>query len=117
MFKAIVKKTLPILTIPEPLKSTQKILMKTLSGGRSPRDTANNYKQILQKLQTANIKISAAKTKVFLKSIDVLGWKWNQGGFLSPSPHRVNALKNTKPDDIKTIKDMRSWMGLYKTLL
>ena len=86
-------------------------------GGRSPRDTADNYKQILQKLQTANIKISAAKTKVFLKSIDVLGWKWNQGGFLSPSPHRVNALKNTKPDDIKTIKDMRSWMGLYKTLL
>lgn len=86
-------------------------------GAPTPREAADNYRQVLQKLQAANIKISAAKTKVFLKSIDVLGWKWKQGGFLSPSPHRVFAIKNTKSEDIKTIKDMRSWLGLYKTLL
>ena len=80
-------------------------------GGRDPKETADNYNQVLKKLQVANIKISASKTKVFLKSIDVLGWVWKQGGYLSPSPHRVNALKNTKQQDIINVKDMRSWLG------
>ena len=86
-------------------------------GGRTPMETAENYKEILKKFQAANIKISPSKTKVFLRSVDVLGWKWQQGGFLAPSPHRVNALRNTKHEDIKTVKDLRSWLGLYKTLL
>ena len=86
-------------------------------GGSTERETADNYKRVLQKLQSANIKISAGKTKIFLKSVDILGWKWSQGGFLSPSPHRVNALRNTKYTDIKTVKDLRSYLGLFKTLL
>ena len=86
-------------------------------GGRDQKETANNYKEVLQKFQAANIKISASKTKVFLKSVDILGWVWQQGGFLSPSPHRVNALKNTKYTDINNVKDLRSYLGLYKTLL
>ena len=86
-------------------------------GGRDPKETADNYLEVLKKFQAANIKISPGKTKVFLKSVDILGWKWKQGGFLSPSPHRVNALKNTKYEDIKTVKDLRSYLGLYKTLL
>ena len=86
-------------------------------GGATERETADNYKRVLQKLQSANIKISAGKTKIFLKSVDILGWKWSQGGFLSPSPHRVNALRNTKFTDIKTVKDLRSYLGLFKTLL
>ena len=86
-------------------------------GGKSPEDTVNNYEHILQKFQAANTKISAGKTKVFLTSVDVLGWQWKQGGFLSPSPHRVNALQNAKYEDIKTVKDLRSYLGLYKTLL
>ena len=32
------------------------------------------------------------------------------------SPHRKNSLINTKEEDIKTVKDMRSFIGLYKTL-
>ena len=86
-------------------------------GGRNEKETADNYKDILQKFQAANIKISASKTKIFLKSVDILGWKWSQGGYLSPSPHRVNALRNTKYTDIKNVKDLRSYLGLYKTLL
>ena len=86
-------------------------------GGADAKEAANNYKKVLQKLQAANLKISPSKTKVFLKSVDVLGWVWQQGGYLSPSPHRVNAIKNTKQTDINTIKDLRSWLGLYKTLL
>ena len=86
-------------------------------GGGTQRETVNNYRDVLQKFQAANIKISASKTKVFLKSVDILGWIWKQGGYLSPSPHRVNALKNTKYTDINNVKDMRSYIGLYKTLL
>ena len=86
-------------------------------GGNTPQETVDNYERVLQKLQAANIKVSAGKTKVFLNSIDVLGWKWQTGSFLSPSPHRVNALQNSKFEDIKTVKNLRSWLGLYKTLL
>lgn len=86
-------------------------------GGVDPQQTADNYKTVLAKLQAANIKISPAKTKVFLKSVDVLGWVWQQGGFLSPSPHKVNAIKNTKQSDLVSVKDLRSWLGLYKTML
>ena len=86
-------------------------------GGTDQMETINNYKEVLQKFQAANIKISAGKTKVFLKSVDILGWVWKQGGFIEPSPHRVNALKNTKHTDINNVKDLRSYLGLYKTLL
>lgn len=86
-------------------------------GGQTPFETATNYAKVLEKLHAANLKISASKTKLFLAEVDVLGWHWKQGGFLAPSPHRTNALKNTKTEDIKNVKDMRSWLGLYKTLL
>ena len=32
------------------------------------------------------------------------------------SPHRRSSLLNTKEEDIKTVQDMRSFIGLYKTL-
>ena len=86
-------------------------------GGETPGQTAKNYNTILSKLSKANLKISPSKTNIFLPSVDILGWVWKQGGFLEPSPHRKIALKNTKPEDIKVVKDMRSWLGLYKTLI
>ena len=86
-------------------------------GGASPLETANNYDLVLSKLHAANLKISPNKTKIFLESVDVLGWVWKSGGFLSPSPHRINSLKNITYADIKCIKDLRSWIGLYKTMM
>ena len=86
-------------------------------GGATQNETANNYARVLNKLNDANLKLSAAKTNIFLKSVTILGWDWHQGGFLTASPHRTNALQNTKSDEIKTVKDMRSWLGLYKILL
>ena len=38
------------------------------------------------------------------------------GGRLTASPHRKPALTNTKANDIQTVQDMRSWVGLFKTL-
>ena len=35
---------------------------------------------------------------------------------MSANPHRTLALTNTKVKDIKKVRDMRSWFGLFKTL-
>ena len=86
-------------------------------GGATPMETAKNYEQVIAKLNAANLKISADKTKIFLDSVDILGWVWKKGGFVSPSPHRINSLKNTVHTDITCVKDLRSWLGLYKTLM
>ena len=66
---------------------------------------------------SANPKIAGGKTHIFPQSADILGWVWKAGGCLLPSPHRQLALKNTKQEDIIYIKDLLSWVGLYKTLL
>ena len=81
-------------------------------GGQTQEEAAINYIRILHKLALANLKASAPKTFIFPEQADVLGWVWKQGGKLEPSPHRRNALANTKVDDIKKVKDMRSWLGL-----
>ena len=93
-----------------------KIVDDIYIGGQSQKETALNYIRILQKFHNANLKITAEKTSVFPEAVDVLGWVWKQGGKLEPSPHRKLALENTKIEDIKTIRDMRSWIGLFKTL-
>ena len=86
-------------------------------GGNSQIEAATNYDIVLTRLNQSNIKLSPHKTHIFLEEMNILGWTWKQGGFLSPSTHRVNALKNTSIENITTVKDLRSYTGLYKTLL
>ena len=85
-------------------------------GGLTQEEAALNYSKILEKLHNANLKITPEKTHIFPDTVDVLGWVWMRGGYLKPSPHRTSALLNTKIENIKKEKDMRSWLGLYKTL-
>jgi hypothetical protein len=93
-----------------------KIVDDIYIGGATQVEAALNYVRILSKLHNANLKITPTKTHIFPSSVDVLGWVWKQGGFLAPSPHRQCALSNVKQEDVKKVKDMRSWLGLYKTL-
>ena len=86
-------------------------------GGQTHQQAATTYASILAKLHAANLKIAGSKTHIFPHSADILGWVWKTGGRLLPSPHRQLALKNTKQEDLVIIKDLRSWIGLYKTLL
>ena len=85
-------------------------------GGETQVETATNYTRILAKMKNANLKIAPEKAFIFPKSVDVLGWVWTRGGFLKPSSHRTSSLLNTTTEDIKKVRDMRSWVGLYKTL-
>ena len=93
-----------------------KIVDDVVVGGATPTEAALNYVRVLEKLAKANIKVAPEKTKIFPKSADMLGWIWEEGGFLKASPHRQLGLSNTKVEDIKTVRDMRSWVGLFKTL-
>ena len=93
-----------------------KIVDDIYIGGENETQAALNYIRILAKFENANIKITPEKTIIFPQSADVLGWVWHEGGTITPSPHRKTALENTTSEQIKTTKDMRSWVGLYKTL-
>jgi hypothetical protein len=91
--------------------------MDILVGAQTQEEAAAIYSTILQTFHKANIKISGANTYIFPQETDVLGWLWKQGGNLLPSPTHQFTLKNTQQSDLVTIKDLRSWTGLYKTLL
>ena len=93
-----------------------KIVDDCYIGGETQEETARNYERVLHKLHKANLKITPDKTHIFPKQADVLGWIWNEGGYLKASPHRKLAITNTRIEDIKKVKDMRSWIGLFKTL-
>ena len=93
-----------------------KIVDDIVVGGNDQEEAATNYFRVLSKLSKANIKVTPEKTHIFPDTADMLGWKWKQGGFLEASPHRKFALSNTKIEDIRKVHDMRSWVGLFKTL-
>ena len=86
-------------------------------GGKTMQEAIDNWTDVLKKMSDNNLKLSPNKTVVFPTEVDVLSWKWKQGGYLSPSPHRKLALQKIKHEDIKTIKDLRSYLGLYKTFI
>ena len=93
-----------------------KIVDDVVVGGKTPVEAAINYVRVLSKLSNANLKITPEKTHIFPKTADMLGWVWKEGGHLEASPHRKFAILNTKSEDIKNVQDMRSWVGLFKTL-
>ena len=93
-----------------------KIQDNIIIGGDKKLEAAHNYIHVLEKLYQANLKIEPNKTIFFPKSIDIAGWIWQEGGYISVSRHRRSSLINTKEEDITKVKYMRSFIGLYKTL-
>ena len=94
-----------------------KIADDIFAGGNTIDEAIDNWSQIINTLANNNLKISLEKTIIFPEKVDILSWQWKQGGYLSPSPHRKLALENMKYTEILTVKDLRSWLGLYKTFI
>ena len=94
-----------------------KIADDIFAGGKTIDEAIDNWIRIMQVLDNNNLKISPAKTVLFPKQVDVLSWVWKEGGYLSPSPHRKLALQKVEHETIKTVKDLRSYLGLYKTFI
>ena len=93
-----------------------KIQDDLIIGGDDQNQAARNYIRVLNKLYLANLRAEPQKVKVFPESADIAGWLWQQGGYISVSPHRKTALVNVKQEAIQTVKQLRSYIGLYKTL-
>ena len=87
------------------------------TGGNTIDEAIDNLEEMLNICKSNNLKLSPAKTIILPKSVDIMSWIWSEGGTLAPSPHRKQALLEVKSDDICTVKDVRSWVGLYKTFL
>ena len=94
-----------------------KIADDIVAGGNTVDEAIDNWSKILSTLSNNNLKISQEKTIIFPEQVDILSWQWKQGGFLAPSPHRKLALENIKYEELTTVKDLRSWLGLYKTFI
>ena len=87
------------------------------TGGKTIEEALENLAEMLKICKDNNLKLSPSKTVILPTSVDVMSWIWSEGGTLAPSPHRKQALKEVKLEDLITIKDIRSWAGLYKTFL
>ena len=85
-------------------------------GGDIQLKAATNYIKVLEKLHLANLKVEPQKMIIFPKTADIAGWIWQEGGYLSVSPHRRTSLLKTKEGNITKVKHMQSFNGLYKTL-
>ena len=93
-----------------------KVADDLLVGGKTKDDAINNWNTVLSKLNEANLKLSPNKVRIFPDETTIFGWLI-KGKTFKPDPHRKLALVKVQPDDIKTIGDLRSWMGSYKTFL
>ena len=85
-------------------------------GGNSVDQLIKNWATVLNKLAQCNLKISPEKVRFLLDDVEVYGIRI-QNGFIAPSPHKVTDLGKIDIDDIKTVRQLNSWRGLFKTLI
>jgi hypothetical protein len=85
-------------------------------GGNTIDEVINNWDRVLKKLNMCDLKISPHKVRILLDDTEVYGFRIRQG-YVLPSPHSVDNLGAIKIDDLKTVKQVNSWRGLYKTLI
>ena len=81
-------------------------------GGHSQEEATENWKIVLQLLKKNNIKLSPKKTACFPKKLDLLGWT-KQGKYLVPDPYRQNVIASAPLPT--TVKNLRSYLGAYRT--
>ena len=77
-----------------------KIQDDIMIGGDSQLEAAHNYARVLNKLHLANLRVEPQKVVILPDSADIAAWSWKEGGTITVSPHRRNALTNMKPDNI-----------------
>ena len=80
--------------------------------GHKMEEAVENWKKVLGLLLQNNLKLSPGKTFCFPAKLDLLGWS-KEGKFLVPDVHRQNCLE--KADRPGTVKDLRSFLGSYRT--
>jgi len=85
-------------------------------GGNSYDEAITNWDRVLSRLASNGLKVSPRKVRIFPTSTEVYGVKL-QNGTLSPSDHVLTSLGITSTSQLKSVKNVNAWRGLYKTLL
>ena len=85
-------------------------------GGDTIDEALDNWDSVLSKVAASNLKITAMKVRVFLGDTEVFGHRITDGK-VHPSDHNINTLAKTATEDLKTVKQVNAWKGLYKTLI
>ena len=85
-------------------------------GGETVDECIGNWEKVLTKLDSNNLKLSPRKVRVLLQDTEVFGHRVKDGK-VRPSDHIVTSLGKTSTDELKTVKQVNSWKGLYKTLI
>ena len=81
-------------------------------GGKTEEETVDNWIKVLELCSKNNIKINHKKVKILPETSLIHGWLFKDG-YVEPDPHRKLAILDMKPP--KTIGEMRTYMGVYKT--
>ena len=79
-------------------------------GANTIEELASNSSKVLQRLHEHNLTLSADKTFICPKSVNIVGWIWRNGK-LELDAHRTNPLTVCSPSD--TVKQMRSFIGAF----
>ena len=85
-------------------------------GGNSIDELLENWQKVLTKLNICNLKISPNKVRILMDDVEVYGVRIKDGHVM-PSPHRISNLGDIDIENIKTVKQLNSWRGLFKTLI
>ena len=95
------------------LGSVAKVADDIYIGGNTIPELLDNLKLVLHRFLENNLKLSARKTVVAPRKVNILGWLWSAGR-IQASPHRLSALAECKPP--VTVSAMRSFIGAYRFL-
>ena len=85
-----------------------------VTGSSDFQHALHNFEALLETCYLNNVKLSPQKTVCLPERVDITGWEWKNNGSVSPSSHQIIKLKNIKKESVVTVKNMRSFIGLYK---
>ena len=88
-----------------------KISDDLIVGANTTEELASNWSKVLQRLHEHNLTLSADKTFICPKSVNIVGWIWRNGK-LEVDAHRTNPV--CSPPD--TVKQMRSFIGAFRAV-
>ena len=80
-------------------------------GANSVDELLKLWEEVLDRFHKNGLKLSPTKTVCCPTSTVILGWLWTAGS-ITPTSHRVDALKACDPPP--TVKGLRSFIGVYK---
>ena len=85
-------------------------------GGDTVDECIERWGRVLSKLNQHNLKLAPHKVRILLQDTEVYGHRIIDGK-VRPSNHVVNSLASTTTSELKTVKQVNSWKGLYKVLI